>query len=521
MAQKESETRNKQCLEHLVSIKDEFVGYYYTHTNKETCNHYNINGNRVLMRALVLCNYDANYKKTHNVMKGRKSLRSHESYVLGGKKSSNTQKKNWENKTKEEKEAWKGVMVESHNNDDFKTKISAINKEYWKSLPEEKKICLSKKRSDSSKKWWSSLTESAKNQQIKDNLEHGAGWNHDKIFQTVQKRYGVSNVAKIESVKKKSLETLSKTCREKYGIMWPCQLPQCNNAIGSKGMHTKPNDSFASLLSSHGLAFEREYVIAKTKYRYDFKVGDTLVEIDPTPWHNSTFSPTGAIRGKEYHANKSKTAFDNGFHCIHLFDWDDKNKAIYLLRDTQSIGARKCLLKEVSKQDAIDFINKHHMQDYARDKVRLGLYLGDELVSIMTFGKPRYNRNYEWEIIRYCSSKKIIGGAQKLFTHFIKSYNPSSIITYCDKSKFSGGTYERLGFSLLRSGSPSKHWYNMQTGEHYTDNLIRQQGFSRVVNHRDAKDDDLPTSDNNELMVEHGFVEVWDCGQDTYVWKAQ
>ena len=519
MTQKEKEAKNSKKIEELMGIGQPFVEYYYTHTNNETMERYGIDGGtRILLKALQGCHYDPDYKKTHNVMAGRKSSRSHESYVQGGRKSGNTQKKSWASKSKDEMEAWSSLMSKTHG-DDFKKRISKINKDYYVALPDDERKAMNKKKGDSCKRWWASLSTEEKDWLVRRNLEHGAGWNHDKISKTVQERYGVSNVAKLSSVQEKAKGTLNKTCLERYGVMWTCQLPQCNNAIGSKGSHTKPNEDFASLLEARGIQFCREFVIPGTKFRYDFKIGESLVEIDPTPWHNSTFSPSGNVKARDYHLCKTECAASHGMRCLHVFDWEDPAKVIGLLGKEESIGARKCSVREVGRNDAIKFISEHHLQGYARDSVRIGLYLDDELVSVMTFGKPRYNKNYEWEIIRYCSSKNVIGGAQRLFSHFVKMHNPSSIITYCDKSKFSGGTYERLGFSLLRSGRPSRHWYNMRTKEHYTDNLIRQQGFSRVVNHMDAKDDFQPTRDNDELMVSHGFVEVWDCGQDTYVWK--
>jgi hypothetical protein len=46
---------------------------------------------------------------------------------------------------------------------------------------------------------------------------------------------------------------------------------------------------------------------------------------------------------------------------------------------------------------------------------------------------------------------------------------------------------------------------------------VRQQGFSRLINHKDTKEDNLAGASNKELMIEAGFVEVYDCGQATYV----
>lgn len=205
------------------------------------------------------------------------------------------------------------------------------------------------------------------------------------------------------------------------------------------------------------------------------------------------------------------------FKSITIFPWDNLSKIINLSKKKESIGARKCILKEVDVKDAKNFINQYHLQNYAKDSIRYGLYYNGELVSIMTFAKSRYNKNYEYEIIRYCSSENIIGGAEKLFNHFIKTIEPKSVISYCDNAKFDGDTYVKLGFTLLSKGAPSKHWYNELTKEHYTDMLIRQQGFSRIVNHHDSSLDNLDTNDNRTLMLKAGFKEIFDCGQSTYV----
>ena len=70
----------------------------------------------------------------------------------------------------------------------------------------------------------------------------------------------------------------------------------------------------------------------------------------------------------------------------------------------------------------------------------------------------------------------------------------------------------------MRKPSPSKHWYNIRTKEHYTDALLRQQGFSWLIHRKEANEDGLSGASNKELMIEAGFVEVYDCGQATYVW---
>ena len=50
----------------------------------------------------------------------------------------------------------------------------------------------------------------------------------------------------------------------------------------------------------------------------------------------------------------------------------------------------------------------------------------------MTFGKPRFNKNYEWELIRYSSllNQRVLGGASKLLKRFINDHKPKNIISF-------------------------------------------------------------------------------------------
>lgn len=303
-------------------------------------------------------------------------------------------------------------------------------------------------------------------------------------------------------------EKRSKTCQERYGYAFPCMRPEAR----SRGNYSKPNKDFANILIKNNILFDREFPI--TRKQYDFKINNNLIEINPTPTHNSTWGCHGDLKplDKYYHYTKSKLARDNGYRCICVWDWDDQEKIINLLKPRDKIYARKCEIKEIDLNTTREYLNKYHLQGYAKDDIRIGLFYNNELVSIMTFGNPRYNKNYQYELIRYCSSYNVIGGAEKLFKHFVRNYNPQSIISYCDWSKFNGNVYTKLGFSF-KNYSIGKHWYNINKNIHITDNLLRQRGFDQLFGTNYGKG-----TSNKELMLENGFVEIYDCGQAVYDW---
>ena len=330
-----------------------------------------------------------------------------------------------------------------------------------------------------------------------------------KTHQTNLERYGVSNAATLPECRQRIRDSLTKTFMEKYGCT--CYWTSKDRTKAYNCVHSKPNELFANLLNTNDIDFEREFPLIRKVF--DFKVGKNLIEINPSATHNSTwgiFTQEGV--DKYYHRDKSQLAEDNGYRCIHVWDWDDIDKIIMQLKPRETVYARKCEVRDVDLSTTREYLNTYHLQGYARDSIRLGLYYDDELVSIMTFGKPRYNKNYEYELIRYCSSYNVVGGAEKLFSYFVKHYDPQSIISYCDWSKFNGDVYIKLGFTF-KGYSIGKHWYNMKTGKHITDNLLRQRGFDQLFGTNYGKG-----TSNEVLMLEAGFVEIFDAGQSTYIW---
>ena len=114
--------------------------------------------------------------------------------------------------------------------------------------------------------------------------------------------------------------------------------------------------------------------------------------------------------------------------------------------------ASKLEIRDVSRLEEREFLDKYHYQGYIASKVCRGLYSGDELLCLMSFGTPRYNKKYHWELLRLCTKDdcQVYGGASKLLKDFRNSYS-GSIISYCNKSKFSGKVYESIGFTYINS----------------------------------------------------------------------
>ena len=328
-----------------------------------------------------------------------------------------------------------------------------------------------------------------------------------KIDASTLEHYGVNRACKLDEFKQKVVDTN----RERYGVDYTCLIYSGK----LRGNDSSYNRSFAELLDDNGIKYEREFLLQK--YSYDFKVGETLIEINPTATHNTHFNPYGKNRiDANYHRDKSKLAKDSGYSVIHVFDWDDVDKVVQLLKFRVTAYARKCDVKVVSEIDTNNYLDMYHLQGTCRgQKIRLGLYHDNQLVSLMTFGKSRFNKSCEYELLRYCSHYNVVGGAEKLFKYFVDNYKPNSIVSYCDISKFNGKVYDVLGFKYIKTNSPRKHWYSLKEKRHITDGLLLSQGYDRLFKENHGKG-----TSNEELILARGYLPVYDCGQSTYIWRS-
>ena len=110
----------------------------------------------------------------------------------------------------------------------------------------------------------------------------------------------------------------------------------------------------------------------------------------------------------------------------------------------------------------MNFFNKNHIQGDIFSKHNYGLYYKNRLVALMCFhdlrrvtGNDSKENNYE--LTRYCTLKnfKIIGGAGKLLSHFVKTHNPESILSYADRRWSDGRLYHNLGFDFMHNTRPN------------------------------------------------------------------
>lgn len=215
-------------------------------------------------------------------------------------------------------------------------------------------------------------------------------------------------------------------------------------------------------------------------------------------------------KGKTYHISKANICREKGYKLFMIWsdDWKTKTDIIKSMLSTKlglterKIGARKCDVVAISSSERRAFLDDNHLQGKDRAPISLGLVLGDELVSVMTFGRSRYNKNFEWELSRFAVKKGVScpGAFSKLLKHFMR-FNSGSIISYADFDHSHGEVYIKNGFEFIRQNGPS-YWYVAKNSETMQHRFKFRKG---IIGKEDPRTE-------WEIMQSNGYSKIFDCG---------
>ncbi|MFW6029325.1 MAG: DUF7487 domain-containing protein [Halanaerobiales bacterium] len=283
------------------------------------------------------------------------------------------------------------------------------------------------------------------------------------------------------------------------------RCPICYPPLGGTSKYEKElYDWFLSLGINNIIKNDRTVLCGKELDLYlpDYNLA---IEFNGLYWHSE-------LQGKNqnYHLEKTLECEKYNIQLIHIFEdeWLNKQDIVKSiirgkLRLTNKLYARKCIIKEIDNQR--DFLDRNHLQGHINSSVNIGLYYNNELISCLSLGKPRYNKRYDWEILRFANKldTSIIGGFAKMLSYFKKHYN-GTIITYSDRRYFDGSIYRNNGFEELSASKPNYF---------YTD---YKDKYNRVRFQKHKLEEQLELYDSNltewENMQLNGWDRIWDCG---------
>jgi hypothetical protein len=245
----------------------------------------------------------------------------------------------------------------------------------------------------------------------------------------------------------------------------------------------------------------------------EFNLG---IEYDGLYWHCETSG-----KSRTYHQEKTQLCKQQGVKLIHILDYEWKNKTDIvksrlsnLLGKSQRLGARTCKIVELDAKTTTEFLSQTHIQGAVGSSIRLGLVHAGALVAVMTFGKARYNQNYQYELLRFSNALGVTvqGGASKLFSYFVNQYQPKSVISYCDLRWNTGSMYAQLGFQHLRDTKPN-YWYTQQHLTFESRIKYQKHKLSKIFEDFD------PGLSEWQNMIRNGYDRYWDCGNSVWAWK--
>ena len=236
------------------------------------------------------------------------------------------------------------------------------------------------------------------------------------------------------------------------------------------------------------------------------------IEYNGTYWHSDE------KKSPDYHVTKYLRCKEIGIHLIQIFEdeWARspeiiKNRLRNILGSSQKCWARNGTVKEISIGEYRNFTNLHHLRGYAHAAIRYGLLVGETLVAVMGFSKSRYTKT-GFELIRYCSTGTVVGGAGKLVSHFKKEHDPDVIVTYADRCWSNGNLYAILGFTDVTVNQRNTgYWYIKDGVRYHRSNFTKARLVSLGY----------PNSMTEaEIMLSMGYLKIHDCGNVKFMWNA-
>lgn len=243
------------------------------------------------------------------------------------------------------------------------------------------------------------------------------------------------------------------------------------------------------------------------KYNVGIKIVDVLRHSDKFV-SDASYHQTSLIMAKNQGIQLMFITNDEIINKFNIIVNRLKNK----LGQSKKTYARHCQLVEIDNATYQTYTEQYHVQGYARASVKLALTINGEIQAIMSFSKSRFNKNYEWELVRYTSLNTVIGGASKLLAYFKNKYKPKSIISYADLRWNTGDMYEKIGMNFLHTTKPN-YWYVTEQG------LVHRSSYQKhKLKKKLAIYDENKTEQEN--MQDNNFCKFWDCGNNAYGWQS-
>ena len=136
----------------------------------------------------------------------------------------------------------------------------------------------------------------------------------------------------------------------------------------------------------------------------------------------------------------------------------------------------------------------------------------------MTFSRPRKfmgkledSNTSDWELVRFCNmcGTSVVGGASKLFKYFTRTHPFDVIYSFSDIAHTRGTLYKKLGFTFIHRSTPNYVWVSIKDDSYYTRVKCQKHNLPKLF---DDPSIDIANNTESHIMIEHGYVQVFDSG---------
>lgn len=322
----------------------------------------------------------------------------------------------------------------------------------------------------------------------------------DKGYKNIQVSEGIKSYS-IVQCKNNHLKKI-----QNFNLLYePYSCSSCNSSVQTSKMETELQNE----LTKSGFTCTTNNRSIISPYEIDivlpeFKLG---IELCGLYYHQEK------IIGRHRHKEKYERARKEGWGLITIFEdeWEQKKEKVIslikarIMKSQHRLMARKCKLIEFNQRTEVnEFLKEHHFQGISSWKHAVGLYLNQELVSVMTLGY--HPRNSKLILDRYVvkSNVMVLGGAKKLFKKLVeiaRREGIAEIVSFSDNRYSAGGVYKRLGFKLDKALPPDYYWSKGR----------KRWGKSKFR---------VPAgTSEKDYWESQGYYRIFDCGKDRWVYK--
>lgn len=288
------------------------------------------------------------------------------------------------------------------------------------------------------------------------------------------------------------------------------RCPECNKSIKPKGQINSIN----AFITKLGENSEVDYKDNFSGFTFDIYIPEKNVGIDliSTAIHSNI--------GNYDLQRKSQDCEKFGITYVALMEdyWYTKPEIVkskiknILGIHSNEVNAFSCEIREISLDIFNEFCEDNHLWGKGPASLKLGMYYNGVLISVAGFSIPRYLKEYNWELTRFCTKQNfLVENALHSYIIWMSKMHESESIIYYHDMRWPDDTSNAMEY--LRDTVPSVYYWK-------GDGKIESWSLNKRtwVEQKDNFDFNSDLSTRLNLLKE-GYNIMYDCGYKVYIYE--